>query len=106
MTTHCRKNDTKLLEKFDWENLDHRPYSPDLVPSDFQLFPKMKEFLGGKQMATDEEVKETVTDWLNGLAADVTRGLSRLSVLIKCKIQWHKNKAAVFIYSLIHLMAI
>jgi hypothetical protein len=27
----------------------------------------MKEFLGGKHMATDEEVKETVMDWLNGL---------------------------------------
>jgi hypothetical protein len=30
----------------------------------------MNEFLGGKHMETDEEVKETVTDWLNGLAAD------------------------------------
>jgi hypothetical protein len=30
----------------------------------------MKEFLDGKWMATDEEVKETVTDWLNGLASD------------------------------------
>jgi hypothetical protein len=29
----------------------------------------MKGFLGSKQMATDE-VKETVTGWLNGLAAD------------------------------------
>jgi hypothetical protein len=28
----------------------------------------MKEFLGGKRMATDEEVTETVADWLNGLA--------------------------------------
>jgi histone-lysine N-methyltransferase SETMAR len=54
----------------DWENLDHPPYSPDLVPSDFQLFPKIKELLGSKRMATDEEVKETVTDWLNGLAAN------------------------------------
>jgi hypothetical protein len=30
----------------------------------------MKEFLGGKEMATDEVVKGTVTDWSNGLAAD------------------------------------
>jgi hypothetical protein len=29
----------------------------------------MKEFLGSKQMVTDE-VKETFTDWLNGPAAD------------------------------------
>jgi hypothetical protein len=42
---------TKLLEKFGWENLDHSSHSPDLAPSDFHLFPKMKEFLGGKWMA-------------------------------------------------------
>jgi histone-lysine N-methyltransferase SETMAR len=57
------------LEKFGWENLDHPTYSSDLAPSDFHLFSKLKEFLGGKRMATDEG-KETVTDYLNGLAAD------------------------------------
>jgi hypothetical protein len=69
-TTHCRKEKTKFLEKFGWENLDHAPSSADLAPSDFHIFPKMEEFLGGKQMAPDEGAKETVTDWLNGLAAD------------------------------------
>jgi histone-lysine N-methyltransferase SETMAR len=69
MTTHCRKND-KVVGKFGWENLDHPPYSPDLVPSDFHLFPKMKEFLGSKWMATGEEVKETVMDWLNRPSAN------------------------------------
>jgi hypothetical protein len=29
----------------------------------------MKESLGGKRMATDEEVKKIVTGWLDGLAA-------------------------------------
>jgi hypothetical protein len=29
----------------------------------------MKEFCVGKRMTTFEEVKETVRDWLNGLAA-------------------------------------
>jgi hypothetical protein len=52
-------------------DLDHSPYSADLAPSDFHLFPKMKEFWGGKRMATDEEVKETARDWLNGLTADI-----------------------------------
>jgi hypothetical protein len=59
---------TKLLEKFGWENLD-QPQQSNLAPSDFDLFPKIKEFLDGKWMAIDK-VKETVTDWLNGLAAD------------------------------------
>jgi histone-lysine N-methyltransferase SETMAR len=56
--------------KTGWENLDNPLYSPDLAPSDFHLFPKMKEFLGGKQMATHEEMRETVMDWLNGLTSD------------------------------------
>jgi hypothetical protein len=52
MTTCCRKV-TKFLEKFGWENLDHLPYSPDLVPSYFHLFPK-NERVFGRQTATDE----------------------------------------------------
>jgi hypothetical protein len=30
----------------------------------------MEEFLSGKWMATDEEVKVTVMDWFHGLSAD------------------------------------
>jgi hypothetical protein len=52
--------------------------SSHLVPSNFHPFPKMKAFLGGKRMATDEEVKETVTDWLNGLGADFYDGTVKL----------------------------
>nr|CAH7746809.1 unnamed protein product [Callosobruchus chinensis] len=35
--------------------LDHAPYSPDLAPSDFHLFPKLKQHLGGQRFSTDEE---------------------------------------------------
>jgi hypothetical protein len=66
MTTSCKKT-TTLLEKFSWENLDHSSCSLVLAPSNFHSFSKMKEFLSGKQMATDG-VKETVTEWLTGLA--------------------------------------
>jgi histone-lysine N-methyltransferase SETMAR len=45
-------------------------YSPDLAPSDFHLFPKLKEFLGGRHFKSDE-VKDAVKEWLNGLAAEV-----------------------------------
>jgi hypothetical protein len=39
----------------------------------------MKEFLGGRRMSTDVEVKETITDCLNGLAADSSdKGFSSL----------------------------
>jgi histone-lysine N-methyltransferase SETMAR len=48
----------------------HPPYSPDLAPSDFHLFTHLKQFLGGTRMGSNEEVKKTVKDWFNGLAAD------------------------------------
>ncbi|GBM55089.1 hypothetical protein AVEN_55973-1 [Araneus ventricosus] len=35
----------ELLDQFGWEIFDHPPYSPDLAPSDFHLFLKLKEFL-------------------------------------------------------------
>ena len=36
-----------VLREFRWELLPHPPYSPDLAPSDFFLFPKLKEHLKG-----------------------------------------------------------
>ncbi|XP_046662648.1 histone-lysine N-methyltransferase SETMAR-like [Homalodisca vitripennis] len=41
----------------------HPPYSPDLVLSDFFLFPKLKIWLGGKKFSSNEEVSTTVTDY-------------------------------------------
>jgi hypothetical protein len=67
---HAAARTQAVLKEFGWEVFEHPVYSPDLAPSDFHLFPKLKEFLGGKHMETDAEVKETVTAWLNGLAAE------------------------------------
>jgi len=49
--------------------LDHPPYSPDLTPSDFHLFPHLKEHLAGKKFDNDDEVQEDMT-WFKGQAAD------------------------------------
>jgi hypothetical protein len=35
------------------------------------LFPKLKEFLGGRRFKSVEEVEAAVKEWLNGLAAEV-----------------------------------
>jgi hypothetical protein len=42
-----------------------------LAPSDFHLFPKFKEFLGGRRFRSDETVKDAVKEWLNRQAAEV-----------------------------------
>ena len=34
---------TSLLARDRWETLPHPPYTPDLSPFDFDLFPRMKE---------------------------------------------------------------
>jgi histone-lysine N-methyltransferase SETMAR len=46
-------------------------HSPDLAPSDFHLFPTLKEFLDGRRFRSNEEVQDAVKQWLNGLAAEV-----------------------------------
>ena len=45
--------------------------SPNLAPSDFHLFLILKEFLDDRRFKIDEEVKDDVKEWLNGLAAEV-----------------------------------
>ena len=38
------------------EILPHPPYSPNLAPSDYFLFPNMKTWLGGKRFSSNEEI--------------------------------------------------
>ena len=39
-----------------YELLPHPPYSPDLAPSDFFLFPNLKKWLAGKRFKSNDEV--------------------------------------------------
>lgn len=68
---HTSRKTQELLEQFGWTVMPHPPYSPDLAPSDYHLFPKLKEHLSGKRFQNDEEVKQEVQRFLNGLAAEV-----------------------------------
>jgi histone-lysine N-methyltransferase SETMAR len=49
--------------RLDFSVMPHPPYSPDLAPSDFHLFPKRKERLKGQCFSCDEEVKCAVRKW-------------------------------------------
>ncbi|GBN74827.1 Histone-lysine N-methyltransferase SETMAR [Araneus ventricosus] len=60
----------ELLDQFGWEIFYHPLYSPDLAPSDFHLFLKLKEFRGGKRFGSDEELENAATTWLNEPAAE------------------------------------
>ena len=52
---------TDYLTKMGIKKVAHPPYSPDLAPCDFWLFPKLKEKLKGCCYETIEEMKEAVT---------------------------------------------
>ena len=57
---HVANKTVNKLKKFHWEFLEHPPYSPDLVPSDFHLFSSLKKFLAGQRFTCDDEVKAVV----------------------------------------------
>ena len=47
-----------------FEILPHPPYSPDLAPTDYYLFPKLKSVLRGKRFETNNDVIEAVDAFL------------------------------------------
>lgn len=67
---HVFRQTQHLLINFGWTVMPHPPYSPDLAPSDYRLFPKFKEHLSGQRFRSDDEVKEEVKRFLDGLAAE------------------------------------
>ncbi len=48
------------------KTVPHRPYSPDLVPCDFCLFPKLR----GHRYEAIEEMKESVTKVIDELTQE------------------------------------
>jgi histone-lysine N-methyltransferase SETMAR len=61
---HLDKDVNELLDGYSWEVLTHPPYSPDMSPPDFNLFPKLKIDMRGV---------------LEDLSASVTRRVRQLN---------------------------
>lgn len=57
--------------------LEHPPYSPDLAPCDFWLFPKLKNVVKGTHFESVEDIKTSVTGVLKGLRTDAFEGCFR-----------------------------
>ena len=58
------------LTKMAIKIVPHPPYSPDVGPCDFCLFPKFKEKRRGGRYETIEETKEAVTKVIDTLAQE------------------------------------
>lgn len=68
------------LESFAWEIFSHPPYSPDLAPSDFHLFPFLKAELGGQHFESLEHVKAAVHSFFINQPKDFyARGIKKLA---------------------------
>ena len=50
--------------------LPHPPYSPDLAPCDFFLFPKIKKELGGMRFERIQELARTVKSITNNISQE------------------------------------
>jgi len=61
----------KKLAYLGFQFLDHSPYSPDLAPSDYHLFPGLKKKqLNGRHFSSDAEVIVAAETWLDGQASE------------------------------------
>jgi len=69
----------KKLAYLSFQCLDHQPYSPDLAPSDYHLFPGLKKQLKGRYFSFDAEVIAAAETWLDGQQSDFfLSGLQKL----------------------------
>ena len=50
--------------EFGFEEMHHPPYSPDLAPNDYHLFPNLKQHLCGQWFSTDDELKYATKECL------------------------------------------
>jgi len=71
----------KKLTYLGFQCLDHPPYSPDLAPSDYHLFPGLKNQLEGRHFSSDAKVIGAAETWLPGWTDKLLIFLSGLQKL-------------------------
>ena len=59
----CAIASEHLSQRVRWTILEHPPYSPDLAPSDFHLFPALQNHLSGHKYESDDDVKSQGTEF-------------------------------------------
>ena len=67
---HTSLDTRTTSDRLGLRTLPHPPYSPDLAPSDFFLFPKLKDYLKGNRYETDEDLKNAVLSWCRDKTTD------------------------------------
>jgi len=65
LTPHSSQAPSDAIRNVGLKLLHHPPYSPDLVPSVFCLYPKLKEFVTGRKFVDYKDVIHIASDWLH-----------------------------------------
>jgi histone-lysine N-methyltransferase SETMAR len=73
------------LRDLHYKLLEHPPYSPDLAPSDFCLYPKLKLFLAGQRFSSNQEAIAAVERYF----ADLTKNHYRDRIM-SLEHRWNK----------------
>ena len=68
--SHSADAVTDLLRRWQWEILEHPPYSPDMSPYDYDLFAKVIGSLRGTRYNTRYELIRTIGWWLWNINID------------------------------------
>ena len=59
--------------------MHYLPYSPNLTPSDFSLFPNLKIWFGGKSFSSDDKVIAAVDKYFKGFETSYfSEGIQKL----------------------------
>jgi len=75
---HRELTTQKKLDYLGFQCLNHPSYSPDLAPSDYHLFPGLKNQLKGRHFSSDPVIAAEVT-WLVGQRSEFfVSGLQKL----------------------------
>jgi len=62
---HRARATQKKLAYLEFHCLDQQPYSPDLAPLDYHLFPGLKNQLNSRHISSDAEVIAAAETWLD-----------------------------------------
>jgi len=84
---HCSAQTQDAITSLKFTVVPHSPYSPDLAPSDFWLFPKLKETLKGQKFSLDAEVYKLISSQPETFFMDgIKKWIERLKKM--CSRKW------------------
>lgn len=88
-SAHTAKQTMSFLDSEEVELVTHPPYSPDLAPCDFFIFPKIKDLMRGKTFAEPEEAVLAFNEHVKNIPSDqwslcFQKWFERMKKCLKC----------------------